>query len=99
MSNYLLGDYRDTLTYLERTCKGGMEAFHPAIITCAITGSFQGKEVNPNLPEMVDEQVQAAVDAYHAGAAMVHIHARQPQRPGEVSADTELYAEINRRVR
>lgn len=99
MKDYLIGDYRDALTFVERTYRGGLETFHPAIITCAITGSFQGKEINPNLPESVDEQVQAAVDAYNAGAAMVHIHARQPQRLGEVSADTELYAEINRRIR
>ncbi len=96
---FLLGDYRDTLTYVEKVYRGGMENFAPAIITCAITGSFQGKEINPNLPELVDEQVQQAVDAYNAGAAMVHIHARQPERPGEVSADTEIYKEVNRRIR
>ena len=99
MSNYLLGDYRDTLSYAERIYKGGLEAMHPAVITCAITGSFQGKEANPTLPESIEEQVQAAVDAYNAGAAMVHIHARQPERPGEVSSDTERYVEINRRIR
>lgn len=99
MSDYLLGDYRDTLTCAEKYYRGGMENFAPVIITCAITGSFQGKEINPNLPESIDEQVQQAYDAYNAGAAMVHIHARQPQKLGEVSADTEVYKEVNRRVR
>lgn len=99
MEQYLLGDYREALSYVEKVYRGGMENFAPAIITCAITGSFQGKEINPNLPELIDEQVQQAVDAYNAGAAMVHIHARQPEKPGEVSADTELYKEINRRIR
>jgi len=99
MKDYLLGDYRNTLDYVEKVYKGGLENFHPAIITCALTGSFQGKEVNPNLPESIDEQVQQAYDAYNAGAAMVHIHARQPQKLGDVSGDTELYKEINRRVR
>lgn len=99
MSDYLLGDYRDTLSYVEKTYRGGLEGFAPAIITCAITGSFQGKEINPNLPESIDEQVQQAYDAYNAGAAMVHIHARQPDRLGEVSSDTEIYREINRRIR
>lgn len=99
MSDYLVGDYRDALSYVEKIYRGGLEGFAPAIITCAITGSFQGKEANPNLPESVDEQVQQAYDAYNAGAAMVHIHARQPERLGEVSADTDLYKEINRRIR
>ncbi len=99
MKDYLLGDYRNTLDYVEKVYKGGLENFSPAVITCALTGSFQGKEINPNLPESIDEQVQQAYDAYNAGAAMVHIHARQPQKLGEVSADTVLYQEINRRIR
>lgn len=99
MTDYMVGAYRGVTDYAERIIRGGLENFTPAIITCAITGSFQGKEANPNLPELIDEQVQQACDAYHAGAAMVHIHARQPDRPGEVSADTELYREINRRIR
>lgn len=99
MKDYLVGEYRDTIRYAEKILRGGMENFAPAIITCALTGSFQGKEVNPNLPETIDEQVQQAYDAYNAGAAMVHIHARRPDRPGEVSGDTELYREINRRIR
>ena len=98
MSDYLLRDYNDTLSYVERVYRG-MEAFHPVIITCAITGGFQGKETNPNLPETIDEQVQSAVDAYNAGAAMVHIHARDPERPGDMSSDPEIYREINQRIR
>ncbi len=99
MKDYLLGEYRNTLDYVEMVYRGGLESFHPAIITCALTGSFQGKEINPNLPESVEEQVQQAYDAYNAGAAMVHIHARQPHKLGEVSGDSELYQEINRRIR
>ena len=99
MQEYWIGQYRDVIGYAERIIRGGMESFAPAIITCAITGSFQGKEANPNLPESIDEQVQQAYDAYNAGAAMVHIHARRPDRPGEVSADTQRYREMNRRIR
>lgn len=99
MDNHLLGSYRETLNYIETVYRSGLEGFAPVILTCAITGSFQGKEVNPNLPECIDEQVQQAYDAYNAGAAMVHIHARQPDKLGEVSTDPELYREINRRIR
>jgi 3-keto-5-aminohexanoate cleavage enzyme len=99
MENYLVGDYRNTLDYVERISRGGLENFPPAIISCAITGSFQGKEVNPNLPELVEEQVQQTYDAYQAGAVMVHVHARQPEKPGEMSEDTGQYKEINRRIR
>jgi 3-keto-5-aminohexanoate cleavage enzyme len=99
VENYLVGEYRNTLDYVEKVYRGGMESFSSAIISCAITGSFQGKESNPNLPELVDEQVQQTYDAYNAGAAMIHVHARQPERPGEMSGDTGLYKEINRLIR
>jgi 3-keto-5-aminohexanoate cleavage enzyme len=50
----------------------------PVIITCAITGGVHGKAANPNLPETPEEQADSAYEAYKAGAAMVHIHARDP---------------------
>ena len=99
MENYLVGDYRDASYYVDKLYRGGLENMHPAIITCALTGSFHGAELNPNLPEAIDAQVQQAVDAYNAGAAMVHIHVRNPQNLGEPSSDPELFAEINRRIR
>jgi 3-keto-5-aminohexanoate cleavage enzyme len=46
------------------------------IITAALTGGVHGKEANPALPEQPDEIIQAAYDCYNAGAAIVHIHAR-----------------------
>ncbi len=47
------------------------------IITAAITGGAS-PESNPYLPKTPKEQIQAAVDAYQAGAAIIHIHARNP---------------------
>jgi 3-keto-5-aminohexanoate cleavage enzyme len=47
------------------------------IITAAITGGAS-PESNPYLPKTPKEQIQAAVDAYHAGASVIHIHARNP---------------------
>ena len=79
--------------------KYGLTKMPPAIIGCAITGGNQGKESNPNLPELIDEQVQQAYDAYNAGASMVHIHMRCQDNPGRMTDDTELYREVNRRIR
>lgn len=62
------------------------------IITCALTGAQQGKEANPNLPEQPHEIVQQAVDAWRAGAAIVHIHARD--RNGKPTADVAIFREI-----
>ncbi len=52
----------------------------PLIITCAITGGWQGKEANPNLPETPDEQAKSTFEAYEAGASIVHVHARDPKK-------------------
>jgi 3-keto-5-aminohexanoate cleavage enzyme len=49
------------------------------IITAALNGAFVTKDVNPNVPEQPDEIAQAALDCYDAGAAIVHIHARDEQ--------------------
>ena len=48
------------------------------IITAAITGGAS-PDSNPNLPKTPKEQVQATIDAYNAGASVVHIHARNPE--------------------
>ena len=49
------------------------------IITVAQTGNFQGKEANPALPEQPNEIVASAYDCYNAGAAVVHVHARDKE--------------------
>lgn len=48
------------------------------IITVAITGGATPPS-NINLPKNPKEQVRAAIDAYNAGASVVHIHARNPE--------------------
>jgi 3-keto-5-aminohexanoate cleavage enzyme len=72
----------------------------PLIITVALTGGVQGKEVNPNLPETPEEQAQQAYEAYKAGASIVHIHARDPEKGyASPSINPAHYREINRRIR
>ncbi len=74
-----------------------MASKRKVIITVAQTGNFQGKAANPNLPEQPPEIVSSAYDCYNAGAAIVHIHARD--NAGNSSNDPDLFAEINTGVR
>lgn len=67
------------------------------IITVAQTGNFQGKAANPALPEQPDEIISSAYDCYNAGAAIIHIHARDKE--GNSSNDPDIFAEINTGLR
>lgn len=49
------------------------------IITCAVTGSIHTPSMSPYLPVSAQQIADAAVDAAHAGAAIVHLHARKPE--------------------
>ena len=59
------------------------------IITAAITGGIHGKAQNPNIPEQPEEQAQAALDCYNAGAAVLHLHVRGPN--GMNTPDINVY--------
>ncbi|GMR02153.1 MAG: 3-keto-5-aminohexanoate cleavage protein [Acidimicrobiia bacterium] len=61
-------------------------------LTCALTGAQQGKEANPNLPEQPDEIITHALDAWNAGASILHIHARDEN--GKATADVEIFRTI-----
>jgi len=80
---------------MERVVKEDMP---PLIITIAITGGAHGKEANPNLPETPQEQAEETYKAYQAGAASVHIHARDKSGANGI-ADPVRFREINRRIR
>lgn len=67
------------------------------IITVAPTSNFQGKEANPNLPIQPDEVAQAVYDCYNAGAAVVHLHARD--KNGVQTNDVNVFKEMNTLVR
>ena len=68
----------------------------PVVITCALTGGIHGKEANPNLPEQPDEIVEQGVAAWRAGAAILHVHARNPD--GSNTMDPDIYGELHRRL-
>ncbi|SEO05253.1 Uncharacterized conserved protein, DUF849 family [Pseudorhodobacter antarcticus] len=48
------------------------------IITCAVTGSIHTPSMSPYLPITADQITQNALDAAQAGAAILHLHARDP---------------------
>ncbi len=49
------------------------------IITCAVTGSIHTPSMSPYLPVTAEEIADAAIGAAEAGAAIVHLHARDPE--------------------
>jgi 3-keto-5-aminohexanoate cleavage enzyme len=59
------------------------------IITAAITGGIHGKWANPSLPITAEEQAQAALECFEAGAAIVHIHVRGDD--GQNTPDLKYY--------
>lgn len=64
----------------------------PTIVTCALTGAQQGKDKNPHLPEQPEEIIAQGLDAWRAGAAVLHIHARDAR--GRATADVEVFRRI-----
>jgi uncharacterized protein (DUF849 family) len=67
-------------------------------ITCAVTGSGATVGKSPHVPVTPEQIATSAIDAAKAGAAVVHIHVRDPET-GVGSRDTGLYAEVAERIR
>jgi uncharacterized protein (DUF849 family) len=67
-------------------------------ITCAVTGSADSVRKNPNVPVTPAQIAAAALDAHAAGAAIVHLHVRDPQS-GMASRDPALFREVVDRIR
>ncbi len=67
-------------------------------ITCAITGSGDTTSKSDLVPITPQQIAEAAIDAAEAGAAIVHIHVRNPDT-GEPAREVELYAEVVERIR
>ena len=67
------------------------------IITVAQTGALVTKKMNPAVPEQPDEIAQSAYDCYNEGAAIVHIHARNPN--GTTTGNASIFKDIHERIR
>jgi 3-keto-5-aminohexanoate cleavage enzyme len=89
-------EYHNPYEWLERVQKSSF----PSLVICvAITGGIQGKEANPDLPETPEEQVEQTLEAYEAGASMVHLHARDPKKWWDGADNAEQYRRVNGMVR
>ena len=70
----------------------------PTILSCAVTGSHTTRRHNETLPVTPDEIAGDCVAAARAGAAICHIHVRDPES-GRPSMNVEYYREVVRRIR
>ncbi|WP_101067746.1 BKACE family enzyme [Roseovarius salinarum] len=68
------------------------------LITCAVTGSIHTPSMSPYLPVTADEIAGQALGAAEAGAAVLHLHARDP-RTGRPSADPDHFMAFLPRIR
>ena len=63
------------------------------IITCAVTGSIHTPSMSPYLPVTPEEIAEAAIGAAEAGAAIVHLHARDP-KDGRPTQDPDMFRQF-----
>src|SRR5688572_20476297 len=63
------------------------------IITCAVTGAIHTPSMSPHLPVTPDQIATEALAAAEAGAAIVHLHARDPQS-GRPTPDPEVFLQF-----
>jgi len=68
------------------------------IITCAVTGAIHTPTMSPYLPITPDEIAEAAIGAVKAGAAIVHLHARDP-KDGRPTQDPELFRQFAQKIK
>jgi 3-keto-5-aminohexanoate cleavage enzyme len=71
---------------------------HSIIITAAVTGSSPTKKMNPAVPYTPEEIADAAVESHRAGAAIAHIHVREPDT-GKPAFKPELFKAVLDRIR
>jgi uncharacterized protein (DUF849 family) len=73
-------------------------AARKAIITCAVTGAIHTPSMSPHLPITPDEIVAQALEAAEAGAAILHLHARDPET-GKPDQTPEGFARFLPRIK
>mgnify|MGYP001549738900 FL=1 len=67
------------------------------IISCAITGATHTPTMSPHLPVTPDAIIRQAIEAAEAGAAIIHLHARDPE-PRRPTADSDVWFRILREI-
>ncbi len=75
-----------------------MKKAEKVIITCAVTGAVHMPCMTEHLPITPDQIVEAAVGAAEAGAAIIHLHARDP-KTGKPTSDVDVYEQFLPRIK
>jgi uncharacterized protein (DUF849 family) len=73
-------------------------AAHKVIITCAVTGSIHTPTMSPYIPITPDEVARSAIAAAEAGAAILHLHARDP-KDGRPTPSADVFMEFLPRIK
>ncbi len=68
------------------------------VITCAVTGSIHTPTMSPHLPLTPDEVATQAIEAAEAGAAILHLHARDP-KDGRPTPDPAVFMQFLPRIK
>ena len=68
------------------------------VITCAVTGSIHTPTMSPYLPLTPDEVASQAIEAAEAGAAILHLHARDP-KDGRPTPDPKVFMQFLPRIK
>ncbi len=76
----------------------GLSSNRDVFITCAVTGSGDSTGRSNKVPVTPEEIANAAIEAANEGAAIAHIHVRDPQS-GVPSRNPDLYADVVRRIK
>jgi uncharacterized protein (DUF849 family) len=71
---------------------------HKVIITCAVTGAIHTPSMSPYLPVTADEIAAGALGAAEAGAAIVHLHTRDPQ-DGRPTQDPKYFEPFLKKIK
>jgi uncharacterized protein (DUF849 family) len=70
----------------------------PTIVSCAVTGSFATTKHNPAVPVTPEDIAASCIGAAQAGAAICHIHVRDPETEA-ASMELDYYREVVKRIR
>ncbi len=68
------------------------------IVTAAITGAIHTPSMSPYLPVTPEQIAEHAIGAYEAGAAVAHVHIRNPET-GRPSSDMDIFGDVLARIK
>src|SRR5579872_4577968 len=85
-------------TLWSRRADGDPQMNYDVFITCAVTGAGDTVGRHPGVPVTPKQIAEACLEAASAGAAMVHIHVRDP-KTGKGSRDPRLFREVVEQIR